>query len=532
MSEAVAGRPNAPEWSVSELSQALKRTVEDAYGHVRVRGEISGYRGPHSSGHAYFSLKDAGARLDAVIWKGTFARLRLRPEEGLEVVAVGRLTTFPGKSGYQIVIDSLEFAGAGAIMAMLEERKRRLAAEGLFDPARKVEIPFLPQVIGVVTSPTGAVIRDILHRLADRFPRRVLVWPVRVQGETSGAEVAAAIRGFNALPEGGPVPRPDVIVVARGGGALEDLLGFSEEAVVRAAAESAIPLVSAVGHETDVTLIDFAADVRAPTPTAAAEMVVPVRSELIAAVEGLGARLAAAPVRLLERRRGDMRALLRALPAADALLAGPRQRLDAAADRLPRALKANAGAHRLRLMAARGRLSPHTLKGRIAQSRERLSGLGGRLTRAAGVAERHRAERYRAVSERLERAAAAATRRRADLGLSVSRLSARSGNAMAGLLRVHRRHLSGLSQLLGALSYRGVLERGFALVRDAEGRPLRRAAAVEAGVRLEIEFADGRVTADAVAPGATPSAPSPAPAPKKRTRRKGAGEDLPGLFDP
>ncbi|UDQ90408.1 exodeoxyribonuclease VII large subunit, partial [Xanthobacter autotrophicus] len=310
-------RANAPEWSVSELSAALRRTVEDAYGHVRVRGEISGYRGPHSSGHAYFSLKDAGARLDAVIWKGTFQRLRLKPEEGLEVVATGKLTTYPGKSGYQIVIESLEFAGAGAIMAMLDERKRRLAAEGLFDPARKQELPFLPKVIGVVTSPTGAVIRDILHRLNDRFPRRVLVWPVRVQGETSAAEVAAAIRGFNDLPEGGPIPRPDVIVVARGGGALEDLLGFSDEAVVRAAAESMIPLVSAVGHETDVTLIDFAADVRAPTPTAAAEMVVPVRTDLIATVEDFGARLVAAPLRLLDRRRADLRGLARLLPAAE-----------------------------------------------------------------------------------------------------------------------------------------------------------------------------------------------------------------------
>ncbi|OYX02337.1 MAG: exodeoxyribonuclease VII large subunit, partial [Rhizobiales bacterium 32-66-8] len=280
---------NAPEWSVTELSTALRRTVEDAYGHVRVRGEISGYRGPHSSGHAYFSLKDTGARLDAVVWKGTFARLRVRPEEGLEVVAIGRLTTYPGKSGYQIVIEALEFAGAGAIMAMLDERKRRLSAEGLFDPARKVPLPFLPAVIGIITSPTGAVIRDILHRLADRFPRRVLVWPVRVQGDTSAAEVTAAIRGFNALHPGGPVPRPDLLIVARGGGSLEDLLGFSEESVVRAAAESRIPLISAVGHETDVTLIDFAADMRAPTPTAAAEMAVTASSTVSATTTPLPA---------------------------------------------------------------------------------------------------------------------------------------------------------------------------------------------------------------------------------------------------
>src|SRR5712671_1918752 len=241
-------RINIPEWSVSELSAALKRTVEDAYGFVRVRGEISGYRGPHASGHCYFALKDEGARIDAVIWKGTFGRIRFKPEEGLEVIATGRLTTYPGRSSYQIVIDSLEPAGVGALMALLEARKQLL--------------PYLPDVIGIVTSPTGAVIRDILHRLADRFPRHVLVWPVRVQGDGSADEVAAAIRGFNALPQGGAIPRPDLLIVARGGGSIEDLWSFNEEIVVRAAADSMIPLISAVGHETDVTLIDFASDRR------------------------------------------------------------------------------------------------------------------------------------------------------------------------------------------------------------------------------------------------------------------------------
>ena len=476
-------RANAPEWSVSELSAALRRTVEDAYGHVRVRGEISGYRGPHSSGHAYFSLKDAGARLDAVIWKGTFQRLRLKPEEGLEVVATGKLTTYPGKSGYQIVIETLEFAGAGAIMAMLDERKRRLAAEGLFDPARKQELPFLPKVIGVVTSPTGAVIRDILHRLNDRFPRRVLVWPVRVQGETSAAEVAAAIRGFNDLPEGGPIPRPDVIVVARGGGALEDLLGFSDEAVVRAAAESMIPLVSAVGHETDVTLIDFAADVRAPTPTAAAEMVVPVRTDLIATVEDLGARLVAAPLRLLDRRRADLRGLARLLPAAETLLAQPRQRLDLAAERLPRALRANASAHRLQLAAVQARLSPEALRTRLARAGERLEVLDGRMRRALEVQKERRTAR-----------------------------------------------LAALAQLLKALSYREVLGRGFALVRDAGGHAVRRAADIVDGAALSLEFADGRIAVQA-GEGAPPpdSAPRPAPRPAGRKPRKVEG---PTLFDP
>ena len=273
---------NVAEFTVSELSAALKRTVEDAYAYVRVRGEVSGYRGPHSSGHVYFALKDEGAKIDAVIWKGTFARMRLKPEEGMEVVVTGRLTTYPNRSSYQIVIETLAPAGVGALMALLEERKRKLAAEGLFDQARKQLLPFLPEVIGVVTSPTGAVIRDILHRLADRFPRHVLVWPVKVQGEGAAEQIAAAIRGFNALPERGSILRPDLLIVARGGGSLEDLWAFNEEIVVRAAAESLIPLISAVGHETDVTLIDFAADRRAPTPTAAAEMAVPVRAELIA----------------------------------------------------------------------------------------------------------------------------------------------------------------------------------------------------------------------------------------------------------
>src|ERR1700678_2208981 len=283
-------RINIPEWTVSELSAALKRTVEDTYGHVRVRGEISGYRGPHSSGHAYFALKDEGAGIDAVIWRGVFGRMRIKPEEGLEVIATGRVTTYPGRSTYQIVIESLEPAGLGALMALLEQRKQKLAAEGLFDEARKQLLPYLPDVIGGITSPTGAVIRDILHRLADRFPRHVLVWPVRVQGDGSAGDVAAAIAGFNALPERGPIRRPDLLIVARGGGSLEDLWSFNEEIVVRAAAESLIPLISAGGHETDVTLIDFAADRRAPTPTAAAEIAVPVKTALIARVDGLGRR--------------------------------------------------------------------------------------------------------------------------------------------------------------------------------------------------------------------------------------------------
>src|SRR5215207_3885102 len=285
---------NQPEYTVSELSLALKRSIEDGFGFVRVRGEISGFK-RHGSGHCYFALKDADAVLDAVCWRMTAIRLGLKPEDGMEVVCSGRLTTYPGRSKYQLVVDRIELAGVGALLKLLDERRQRLAAEGLFDPERKKKLPFLPEVIGIVTSPTGAVIRDILHRLADRFPRRVLLWPVAVQGEGAAAQVAAAIDGFNRLPAGAPgehhVPRPDLIIVARGGGSLEDLMAFNEEIVVRAAAACPIPVISAVGHETDTTLIDFAADRRAPTPTAAAEMAVPQRTDLLADLAQQGARL-------------------------------------------------------------------------------------------------------------------------------------------------------------------------------------------------------------------------------------------------
>ncbi|MBB3974680.1 exodeoxyribonuclease VII large subunit [Hansschlegelia beijingensis] len=441
---------NAPEISVTELSQALRRTVEDTFGYVRVRGEVSGYRGPHSSGHAYFCLKDEGARIDAVVWRTSFSKLKFKPEEGMEVIATGRLTTYPGKSTYQIVIDVLEPAGVGALLAQLEERRKRLAAEGLFDEARKRPLPYLPEVIGVVTSPTGAVIRDILHRLAERFPRRVLVWPVRVQGDTAAAEVAAAVRGFNALPAGGKIPRPDVLIVARGGGSLEDLWGFNEEIVVRAAAESAIPLISAVGHETDTTLIDFASDRRAPTPTAAAEIAAPVRAELIAATEDRGARLRSALARGLDLRRRELRAAARALPSLDALTQVPRQRLDHAAARLGPALAANAGRHRARLAAAAARLSPAALTGRVALCGERVAALHGRLARAE-----------RALTER------------------------------------RRDRLEAVWKLARSLSHEGVLERGYALALGADGHVLSRAASVAPGQALTLKFSDGEVAATA-----------------------------------
>src|SRR5712691_10305423 len=394
-------RVNIPEWTVSELSAALKKTVEDSYGFVRVRGEITGYRGPHSSGHNYFALKDEGAKIDAVIWKGVYGRIRFKPEEGLEVIATGKLTTYPGRSSYQIVIESLEPAGLGALMALVEERKRKLAAEGLFDEARKQLIPFLPGVIGVVTSPTGAVIRDILHRLADRFPRRVLVWPVRVQGEASAAEVANAIAGFNALPERGPLPRPDLIIVARGGGSIEDLWSFNEEIVVRAAADSVIPLISAVGHETDVTLIDFVSDRRAPTPTAAAEIAVPVRSDMIGRIDGLVRRALSCWARGQDGRRTELRAAARALPSADTLLAVPRQRLDGAADRLPRALIANAQVHHTVYSRIAGRLTAQSVAGRIARDRERVASFATRARHCMRVHSERRRERFAAASVRL-----------------------------------------------------------------------------------------------------------------------------------
>jgi exodeoxyribonuclease VII large subunit len=464
-------RLNLPELTVSELSMALKRTIEDAYGYVRVRGEL-GKVSYHGNGHVYFDLKDDRACVAGVIWRSTTPRIKLKLEAGLEVVITGRLTTYPGRSQYQIIAETVEAAGLGALMALLEERKQKLAAEGLFDEARKQLLPYLPLVIGVITSPTGAVIRDILHRLEDRFPRRVLLWPVKVQGEGSAAEVAAAIEGFNALPEGGALPRPDLIIVARGGGSLEDLWSFNEEIVVRAAAASLVPLISAVGHETDVTLIDFAADRRAPTPTAAAEMAVPVRAELMVDVQSLARRALASWQRNQDARRAELRSAARALPHAEEVLAIPRQRLDHAAERLRRGLRANAQIHEARYSRVSGRLSKHLLQGSVERRHERIGGF----------------------AERAER-------------------------AFRNLLSARRARLERGGQLLAAFSYRGVLARGFTLVRDAAGQPLRSAAAVNAGMPLEIEFSDGRVGARAE--GVTPTAkPGVEPA-KPRLRRSG-----------
>jgi exodeoxyribonuclease VII large subunit len=510
---------NAPEFTVSELSSALKRTVEDAYGHVRVRGEISGFRGPHSSGHCYFALKDESAKIEAVIWKGVHGRMRFKPQEGLEVIATGKLTTYPGSSKYQIVIEAIEPAGVGALMALMEERKRKLGAEGLFDEARKQLLPWLPEVIGVVTSPTGAVIRDILHRLEDRFPRRVLVWPVKVQGEGSAEQIAAAIRGFNALPEHGKIPRPDVLIVARGGGSLEDLWSFNEEIVVRAAADSMIPLISAVGHETDITLIDFAADKRAPTPTAAAEMAVPVRSELMVEVGTLARRVMVCWQRGQEARRNELRAAARALPLAGELLAIPRQRLDGTAGALPRALKTNTHAHFRRYAATSARLTVRVLRGQLAQAGQRLMTSGARMLHSARSLLRMRRDRYAGLEIRLKASklsnAQAQRQKIAREHERVLRLAERSRRALATAMQRHQARVAHSGQLLGALSYRGVLARGFALVRDEQGFPIHAAAAIGPGAHLTLEFADGRVgaTADAdrppVARAAKPVASEP-----------------------
>ncbi|MDX5592921.1 exodeoxyribonuclease VII large subunit [Pseudovibrio sp. SPO723] len=459
---------NVAEFSVSEVSNAIKRTIEDSFDYVRVRGELGRVSRP-ASGHVYLDLKDDRSVLAGIIWKGNAARLKVQPEQGLEVIATGKVTTFPGQSKYQMVIESMEPAGAGALMALLEERKKKLGAEGLFNPERKRALPRMPRVVGVVTSPTGAVIRDILHRISDRFPLHVIVWPVRVQGETCGAEVANGIRGFNALPEGGPIPRPDVLIVARGGGSLEDLWGFNDEEAVRAAADSQIPLVSAVGHETDWTLIDLAADVRAPTPTGAAEFVVPVKSELKAMTDDLSRRLSTGLLRLLQSRKTELRAAAASLPAPRDLLALPRQRFDVVAGRLEYGLRMNTQSHRTRLDTATRGLSPITLSRQIAFNHERLRSLEGRSVQA-----------YR------------------------------------NLINRQRMRLDGVTQLLNSLSYERVIERGYAVVRDEHDTPIGSATAVGEGQALKLQMKGGIVDAIAGGKGSDP-VPPPSSAPQEPT---------------
>lgn len=437
---------NTPEFSVSEISGAVKRVLEGEFGRVRVRGEV-GRVVVARTGHMYFDLKDDRAVIASVSWKGQVAKMAVRPEEGMEVIATGRLTTFAPQSKYQLQVESIEPAGAGALMAMLEKRKAQLAAEGLFAPERKRPLPYLPRVIGVVTSPQGAVIRDILHRLQDRFGVHVLLWPVAVQGQACAPEVARAIAGFNALPLGGTIPRPDLLIVARGGGSIEDLWGFNEEIVVRAAAASEIPLISAVGHETDTTLIDFASDQRAPTPTAAAEIAVPVHADLLAHVTTLDARLTRAAAVSVSQRRQRLSDLSRALPRAETLLAPATQRLDQWAERFPGSLRALMTAKRQELRSTAAGLRPTTISREITKARERLT---ERNTRA-----------QRAVATQLDR---------------------------------HQTRLNALERLRQSLGYPATLARGYAVVRDSEGTPLTSAKTASAAQALQIEFSDGEVS--------------------------------------
>jgi len=462
-------RPNLPEFTVSELSAALKRSIEQGFSYVRVRGEISGFK-RHGSGHLYLCLKDSDAVLDAVCWRGTAARLGVRPEDGMEVVCAGRLTTYPGRSKYQLVIESMELAGIGALLKMLEERRARLAAEGLFDEERKKKLPFLPRVIGVVTSPTGAVIRDILHRLNDRFPRHVLLWPVAVQGESAAEQVTAAIAGFNRLAPGGKVPRPDLLIVARGGGSLEDLMAFNEEIVVRAAAASKIPLISAVGHETDTTLIDYASDRRAPTPSAAAEMAVPVRLDLLAELDAKAVRLVTGIARSLGERRLQVEGLGRGLPDPRSILDTATQRLDDRAERLSNGLR--------QMVALRG---------------QRLDVTGSRLSKPLLQAQLDKAK------------------------LRLDDTPARLANAMRRLIE---QQMIKLDSAIGRMSsYQRseaqILERGFVKVFDAAGKVVESRQSVVSGDALTLEFHDGKVGVVARGAPSPPARPAEPAKPKK-----------------
>lgn len=440
----------------------MKRTVEDRFGFVRVRGELSGVKRA-ASGHLYLSLKDENAKLDGVMWRGGVQKLGFRPEDGVEVVATGKLTTYPGRSNYQIVIDRMEIAGEGALLALLAKLKARLEGEGLFDPARKKALPFLPRVIGVVTSPTGAVIRDILHRLSDRFPTRVIVWPVLVQGQGAGAQVANAVRGFSTMPADGPIPRPDLVIVARGGGSIEDLWCFNEEEVVRAVAECTIPIISAVGHETDTTLCDFAADLRAPTPTAAAELAVPVQAELAAFVADLNARQRRALARQLSQAKERLEARSQRLPQPQTLLQGQAQRVDDLGDRLRRALVHRTEIAGSLLARHAGALRPALLSARVARERERLA-----------------AQRLRPET-----------------------LLQQIGHA--------RGKVDALDRLRRSLDPKAPLQRGYVLVTAPDGHVVRSRADAATHPALRIEFADGTLDV------ATDSAnPPPRPAPKPR----------------
>lgn len=500
---------NAAPFSVSELSAALKRTVEERFGYVRLRGEISKVT-RHGSGHVYLTLKDENASIDGVIWRGVAARLEHQPEQGLEVIVTGKITTYPARSSYQIVIDTLEPAGVGALLAQLERLKTQLRGEGLFDPARKQPIPPVPAVVGVITSPTGAVIRDILHRIRDRWPCRVLVWPCVVQGDRAAREVAQAVRGFAALAEGGDIPRPDVLIVARGGGSIEDLWPFNDEALARAVADCPLPVISAVGHETDTTLIDFVSDKRAPTPTAAAEMATPVLSELKAQTADHERRLQRAAGRMIEARRVALLGSAGRLPSMADLFGRREQRLDLASSRLVSGLSAHIAVHDRRLASAAARLSPQALTRPITQQAERLAGLDRRAAQALRQMLRDNERRLEGAARRLpslDRPVRQALER-------LEELSGRAERAMVRQQAGQSERLDRLGRLLASLNPDGPLDRGFARIHHADGRLVREATELEAGDGVSLHFKDG--TRDAVISGEPPAPRAAKPRPKTK----------------
>ena len=437
---------NAPEFSVSELSSVLKRMIEGEFSNVRIRGEVGRVSRP-ASGHLYFDLKDDKSVIASVTWRGQASKLATQPEEGLEVVATGKITTFAGQSRYQMIVSEMSVAGIGALMAQLEKRKKKLEAEGLFDKNIKKEIPYLPEIIGVITSPSGAVIRDILHRLSDRFPRKVLLWPVSVQGESCAPDVTAAINGFNKLTPGGAMPRPELIIVARGGGSIEDLWGFNEESVVRAAFESEISLISAVGHETDTTLIDLASDLRAPTPTAAAEYAVPVRADLMGWLSSMEERRVRSLTSNLEIKRQRLKDLSRGLPTPADLVAMAAQRLDAVSDRLPRALSAVSNNKRTLLL-------------------QTSAGLRGRLLQNKLIDRTKEMNRFVKSIE-------------ANIRLIIQR---------------NQSSLDGLERIRQTLGYEATLRRGYTVVRNKDGKLITRLKEADVNKELEIEFYDGKTS--------------------------------------
>jgi len=496
MTDLAPNDSNAPPYSVSELAFALKRTLEDRYGFVRLRGELSKVT-HHGNGHVYLTIKDDKSAIDGVVWKGNVRGLGVRPEHGLEVIVTGKITTYPAGSRYQIVIDSMEAAGVGALLAQLERLKAKLAAEGLFAPERKKPLPSMPAVIGVITSPTGAVIRDILHRIRDRWPCQVLVWPCVVQGDAAASQVSAAIRGFNAIAPGGPVPRPDILIVARGGGSVEDLWAFNDEGLARTVFEGSIPLISAVGHETDTTLIDFVSDRRAPTPTAAAEMATPVLAELRALISDFDRRLNRSGARLIEDRRTRLVSAARGLPRPDDILALAQQRFDIASGRLDAALHRNTTVHAQELLKVTARLTPDALRRQHAAKADRVADLSRRLDLAARRAPDRVAQHARlpALWQRLNAAGGRRLQRDAD-------------------------RLAGLEKLRQSLNPERPLELGFALVRKGDGTLARSAADLVSGERVNLKFKSG--DRDAVIDGeggfVPPPAPASTPAPKPRPK--------------